>query len=264
MDGWIKLYRSMLEWEWYDDINTKCVFIHCLLMANFEPKKWRGIDVQRGSFITSVSQLAEQTHLSEQSVRTSLNKLKLTKELTIKSTNKFTIITITNYDSYQQLESQDQQTNQQANQQTTNKQLTNNQQTTNNNVRIKERKKERSKEENKETHKEKRTDGACEFDFFEFFKNRYDLQQNLINDWKRVRKAARGVNTETAARKIAKQIDIAISEGHTAAECIEEAVAQSWRGFEASWLKKKCSEPVSIAEQRRINEEYFRRKYGSL
>ena len=28
--GYIKLYRSLLNWEWYDDINTKTVFLHLL------------------------------------------------------------------------------------------------------------------------------------------------------------------------------------------------------------------------------------------
>ena len=30
-EGFIKLYRKMLEWGWYDDGPTKDVFIHLLL-----------------------------------------------------------------------------------------------------------------------------------------------------------------------------------------------------------------------------------------
>ena len=37
--GFIKLYRSMLQWEWYDDVNVKVLFLHLLLKANYEEKK---------------------------------------------------------------------------------------------------------------------------------------------------------------------------------------------------------------------------------
>ena len=41
--GYIKLYRSLLSWEWYDDINTKTVFLHLLLTVSIEESKWHGI-----------------------------------------------------------------------------------------------------------------------------------------------------------------------------------------------------------------------------
>ena len=46
--GFILLHRKLLEWEWYTDHNTKMVFIHCLLKANFEKKEWRGVVIERG------------------------------------------------------------------------------------------------------------------------------------------------------------------------------------------------------------------------
>ena len=42
MEGWIKLHRQILDWEWYDDINVKVLFLHLLLTANYEDKKWQG------------------------------------------------------------------------------------------------------------------------------------------------------------------------------------------------------------------------------
>lgn len=41
IEGYIKIYRQLLEWEWYDDIPTKVLFIHCLLKANFRDYKYR-------------------------------------------------------------------------------------------------------------------------------------------------------------------------------------------------------------------------------
>lgn len=122
-EGWIKLHRSLLNWEWYDDINTKVLFFHLLLSCNYEQKKWRGVNIEPGQIITGRYKLSEQTGLSEQQVRTSLSKLKSTNEITIKTTSKFSVITVVSWKSYQQ-------PNQQPNQQSTNNQPTSNQQVT--------------------------------------------------------------------------------------------------------------------------------------
>ena len=88
MEGWIKLHRKMINWEWYNDINVKVVFLHLLLTANHEDKKWQGIEIKRGQKITSLSHLAEETKLSVKQIRNVLNKLKSTGEITSKGTNK--------------------------------------------------------------------------------------------------------------------------------------------------------------------------------
>jgi len=102
-NGWIKLHRSLLDWEWYDDINVMRVFLHCLLMANHKDKKYRGSVVERGSFLTGRDTLASQTGLTVQQIRTSLNKLKSTNELTIKSSKQGTVIQVVSYDKYQEV-----------------------------------------------------------------------------------------------------------------------------------------------------------------
>lgn len=119
MEGWIKIHRQLVNWEWYSDINTKVMFLHLLFTVNHEAKKWRGLTINPGQIITSISGLAQQTGLTVQNVRTSIDKLKSTNELTIKTTNKYTLLTITCWDKYQTTNKQ------------TNKQLTNDQQTTN-------------------------------------------------------------------------------------------------------------------------------------
>ena len=100
-NGWIKLHRSLLNWEWYDDIPAKTLFLHLLLTVNFESNLWHGVTIERGSTITGRFELAKQTGLTPQQVRTALTKLKSTSNLTIKSTNKFTIISICNFEKYQ-------------------------------------------------------------------------------------------------------------------------------------------------------------------
>jgi len=134
--GWIKLHRKMTEWEWYTDHNTFILFMHLLLTVNYEDSRYRGHDVPRGSRVAGLNRLSEETGLSFQKLRTVIDKLKSTGEITVKSTNKFSIITICNFDKYQDREDGDQQAKQQPDQQTSNKRVTTS----------KEVKKERSKE----------------------------------------------------------------------------------------------------------------------
>lgn len=143
MEGWIKIHRKILEWEWYDDNNVFRLFFHLLLTANYEEKSWHGITIGRGQIVTSVDNLSNQLGLSAQQTRTALNKLKSTEEITIKTTNKYTLITISKYEKYQFTDNAEQQTKQQTN----NNQITNEQQTNNNNIRNKEYKNIRNKED---------------------------------------------------------------------------------------------------------------------
>lgn len=102
--GWICLHRQMLEWEWYSDINTTRLFLHCLLKANHKEKRWQGKVIPRGSFITGRNVLADETGLTVQQIRTSINKLKSTSDLSIKATNKNSLVTVVNYGLYQDKE----------------------------------------------------------------------------------------------------------------------------------------------------------------
>lgn len=141
-DGFIKLYRSMLKWEWYQNETTKVVFLHLLLNANWEDSRFQGYEVPKGSLVTGYKAIAKQLGLSVQSVRTAIKHLKSTGEITTKVTSKFSIVTIVNWERYQGYEES---INTQSNKQT-NKQLTSNQQATNT---IKEIKNIRNKEDKK-------------------------------------------------------------------------------------------------------------------
>lgn len=120
MEGYIKLHRSLLKWEWFSDDNVFRVFMYCLLNATYQDIKFRGKKIKRGSFVTTVKNICLNTNLSTQNVRTALIKLEITGEIKRKVTNKNTQITVVNWDKYQVYD--DLLTN---NQQTTNKQLTN-------------------------------------------------------------------------------------------------------------------------------------------
>lgn len=99
--GFILLQRQILDWEWWTDINTYRLWSTILLLANFEDKKWRGIDVKRGQLLTSLESLSKKSGLSVRSVRTALNHLISTGEITCETTNHYTLITVEKYDTYQ-------------------------------------------------------------------------------------------------------------------------------------------------------------------
>jgi hypothetical protein len=99
--GWIKIHRQLLEWEWYDDLNVKVLFFHLLLKANHKPKKYKGKLIEIGQLVTGLEVLSNETGLSIQKIRTAISKLKSTNEITIKSSSKGTVIQIVNYAKYQ-------------------------------------------------------------------------------------------------------------------------------------------------------------------
>ena len=58
--GFIKLHRSILKWEWYDDANTMRVFLHLLLNANWEDCRYRGHLVPKGSLVIGRKKIAKE------------------------------------------------------------------------------------------------------------------------------------------------------------------------------------------------------------
>ena len=131
VETWITLLRKFRQWEWYQNSNMVHLFIHLLLSANHTDNSWQGKIIKRGQLAAGRKKLSSDIGISEQTIRTCFNKLILTNEITIKSTSKFSIITICKYDEYQpKTLVTNQQTNHQTNQQT-NQQLTNNQPATN-------------------------------------------------------------------------------------------------------------------------------------
>ena len=99
--GFITLHRKFLAWEWAGEPNMVSLFVHLLLLANHEAKKWQGIEIGRGQLVSSVQSLSARTGLSVSQIRTGLKRLEMTGEIANKTTNKYSVITICKYDSYQ-------------------------------------------------------------------------------------------------------------------------------------------------------------------
>ena len=106
MGSYIKIDRKILDWEWYSDINTCRLFLHMLLRANWKDGRFQGAEVPRGSFISSIRKLSEETGLTEREIRTAISHLKTTGEVTSESHTKYTVFTVKNYGSYQSTNTQ--------------------------------------------------------------------------------------------------------------------------------------------------------------
>lgn len=123
--GYIKLFRQIVDWEWYDDIPTCRLFIHLLLKVNHADHNWQGKKIERGSCITSFASLSTETKLSVEQIKRALKNLQKTGEIKKISTNQNTLIIVTKYDDYQCFTNVD-------NKQTTNEQQTDNKRTATN------------------------------------------------------------------------------------------------------------------------------------
>lgn len=99
--NYIKINRSILNWEWYDDLNTFKLFIHLLLTVNWKDCKWRGNVIHRGQRVSSYTKLSEETGLSIKQVRGCLEKLKKTGEVAHQNCVTYGLFTVLNYDKYQ-------------------------------------------------------------------------------------------------------------------------------------------------------------------
>jgi len=134
MEGFIQLQKKICEWEWYTDIPTCKLFLHVLLKCNYKEAKWKGQKLNPWEFITSIEHLSLETWLTRQQVRTAIEKLKRTWEVTHQATNNYTILGLNNWETY----------NTPNNQRITNKQQTNNKRITTANKEYNEKKEKTS------------------------------------------------------------------------------------------------------------------------
>lgn len=103
-EGWIKIFRKFTEWEWYTDSFVKSVFIHLLITANYETKRWKGRVIRPGQLITSAQHLAIALNMDRKTVFNALRSLQETKEIEVESKKGrfgYLFITINNYNAYQ-------------------------------------------------------------------------------------------------------------------------------------------------------------------
>ena len=211
MEGWIKVPRRLLEWEWFNDKQTLQLFLYLSLSANVSDRRWCGIEVKRGQLITSINSICadlkntkEKQPTTVQSIRTCLDRLERAGAIKREATNKYTVITICNYGAFEDSAASEQQANNKrttSEQQTNNEQVTYKQQSVNNQSTIKQQqlKKGRKKEGKKEEDISFANANSCEtaerndFDF-EIWWNAYGKKrgkEKVLAKWLRLTQTER-------------------------------------------------------------------------
>jgi len=223
------------------------LFIHILIKANHAPRKWRGIDIQSGQFITSRDKLSAETGISQQSVRTILKRMQDTNEITIKSTSKYTMLTVCNWATYQTGCGE---INQPANQQSTSE-LTNDQPATNQQLTTNKNDK-KVKNEKKQTKRAQHEAAVFAFalpekysvQFAEAWQEFCDHRADMGNAWL----------TERALKLLLKTIE-PLSEGE-AITALNKSVANGWKGVFPEKSKQTWGKPTQVIRQMPTEDEY--------
>lgn len=215
INGWVPLFKKFIDWQWFKFPDTLQLFIYCLLKANYKDIKWKDIELKRGEFVTSFKSISEDTNLTIQQIRTSIKRLKSTSEITSKTTNKYTIITICKYDTYKVENISKQQAEQQATKQTNNKRTTTD--------------KEYNNINNNKERKIPKDFSECSFvrnDFREVFKMWLDYKAEKKNSYKGERSAK--ICYDNIVKLSSSNVEVA-------RKIIEQSIANNWDGlFELS------------------------------
>ena len=129
--GYVKLWRKSLKNGMMQNPELFLFWCWCLLKASHKERKimvgYQSVLLKPGEFIFGRKMASKELHLSERNIRTNVNFLEKSENVTIKTTNKFSILSIVNWNIYQ---SERPTNDQQNDQQTTNKRPANDQQTT--------------------------------------------------------------------------------------------------------------------------------------
>ena len=102
--GYIRLWRKSLDAGWIRNHKLWAFWSYCLLKASYrEYDAVVGLQIIHllpGQFIFGRKKASQETGLTEREVRTIVEFLRKAGNLTIKTTNRFSIITIMNWHTY--------------------------------------------------------------------------------------------------------------------------------------------------------------------
>lgn len=124
----VMIDRNIADWRWFGDPITLQVFLWLIIKANIEDHDFRDLTIHRGQVFTSLGSICAATKRTPQQVRTALQHLISTNEITSKEYPFGRLITVVSFDVYQSKVTNKSTSKQQA----TNKRATSDQQQSNN------------------------------------------------------------------------------------------------------------------------------------
>ena len=96
--GYLGIMRTIKDNEYYKEPLTMRLYEHLLIDANFKDGYFRGQLIKRGQTAKSIENLSLETGLTIKQVRTALDKLIKGKYIAKKGTNKYTLLSLLEYD----------------------------------------------------------------------------------------------------------------------------------------------------------------------
>lgn len=100
-EGWVKIHRRLLDWEWIDDPYMVTFWLRLLLSVNAKDRKGRGSVIKRGQLQTSVHRLSEALGWSHNTIDRILRDLKECGAIDYEKGRGGTLITVLKYSEYQ-------------------------------------------------------------------------------------------------------------------------------------------------------------------
>mgnify|MGYP000904529911 CR=1 FL=1 len=213
-NGWIKLNKKILKWGWYSDVNVKITFLHLLLVANYEEGEYLGQKIKRGQAVIGLKATSKKIGISIQNLRTALEKLEKSGEITRKSTNKFTLVTIENYSKYQDREA--------VSNNNANKRLTNDQQTTN--------KRPTNDQQHLRNKEYKNNKNIRNIYISDIVASEPAQLHDYLNDFVQMRKSIKAPLTTRALKSVLKELErLSGGDIKTKIAILEQSVVKCWK-----------------------------------
>ena len=213
--GWIKIHRALLDHWSSSEPEALAVWIRMLCEANFEEKTTlihgQLVTVKRGQLIFGLEKFSARSGVSIKKLRRIVDMLVSDGMLGRQVMQRFSIITITCYDKYQDTGKQEASTGQAEG---------------NRGATPKEGNNSRSEEGKKKT-----VSPSLDYSCWPSMPN-----DELFAEWKELRKRKRAAISQTVINRVGKELHKAASSGFTVDQCFEQWIYKGWSGFEAEWM----------------------------
>lgn len=96
--SWIGINKNIINSNIYKDHGAMRLMFHLLLTVNYSAVEWQSIVIDRGETVTSLKRLSEELGMSKNTLLKSLSTLESSGEISKRTTNKYTLIRVVNYD----------------------------------------------------------------------------------------------------------------------------------------------------------------------
>lgn len=222
--GFIKIHRALFDNWVADEPEALAVWVRILSEANFadKKKKFNGslIEVKRGQLIFGLNAFSERSGVSVMKLRRIISDLESDGMINRQKTNRYSLLTVVAYDSYQGLTGQEQ---------AINTPLTRKQQTDNTPLTTLE---EGKKETSKESKNKDISPTAQKFNFKDEL-IALGVTEDKATEWMAIRKTKKASNTKQAFNTFVNNTG-----SYSTIDAVSHCCLNQWKGFNPSWVKE--------------------------